>query len=94
MRILSIAFISSIATAISFGAKIFVFGGVEKVEHVVVVVDTKFFDVDGVEKVEHVGVVDTKFFDVDGVEKVCGLSFNFALKGVIPCKIICMNLIE
>jgi hypothetical protein len=41
MRILSIAFISSITTAISFGAKIFVFGGVEKVEHVVVVVDTK-----------------------------------------------------
>ena len=81
MRILSIAFISSIATAISFGAKFFDFGGAEKVEHVVVV-DTKFFD------------VDTKFFDVDGVEKVCGLSFNFALKGVIPCKIICMNLIE
>jgi hypothetical protein len=56
MRILSIAFISSIATAISFGAKFFDFGGAEKVEHVVVV-DTKFFD------------VDTKFFDVDGVEK-------------------------
>ncbi len=101
MRILSIAFISSITTAISFGTKFFVFGGVEKVEHVGVVdtkffdVDTKFFDVDGVEKVEHVVVVvDTKFFDVDGVEKVCGLSFNFALKGAIPCKIFRMNLIE
>jgi hypothetical protein len=47
-----------------------------------------------VEKVEHVGVVDTKFFDVDGVEKVCGLSFNFALTGAIPCKIFWMNLIE
>ncbi len=93
MRILSIAFISSIATAISFGAKFFDFGGAEKVEHVVVV-DTKFFDVDRVEKVEHVIVVDTKFFDVDGVEKVCGPSFNFALKGAIPCKIFCMNLIE
>ena len=27
------------------------------------------------------------FSDVDAVEKVCGISLNYALKGVIPCKI-------
>ena len=52
MRILSIAFISSIATAIGFDAKFFDVGGAEKVEHVVVVVGTKCFDVDGFGEME------------------------------------------
>jgi hypothetical protein len=54
MRILSIAFISSIVTAIGFGSKFFDNGGVEKVEHVVGIGSTKCFDVGGVEEVEHV----------------------------------------
>jgi hypothetical protein len=51
-------------------------------------VDGEFFDIDRAEKAnEHVIVVETKFSDVDGVDKVCDISFNYALKGAIPCKI-------
>ena len=90
MRILSIAFISSITTAISFGAKFFDFGGAEKVEHVVVV-DTKFFDVDGVEKAdEHVtvkcGDVVVKCGKMEGSSDWCANSMRLTVgTEIIDC---------